>query len=1387
MPEAAETSRPSTRRRRALKAAIVVAVAFVIIALLAAFVATRSPTLIRIVEPRLSDAIGAPVSIGHATFRDRNTIVLRDVRAIAPGLDGPSAEVLVIPRLSATLDWSDLLGGRFGVRAVEFDEPTIRLSRDSAGALNIDALRPRPGAGRLRLPKVTVKNATVEFGEHAASTYAPLASIEVDGELRRSPRTDDRYLVALVESEDSARARAPDNAIPITLSGEYDPIEVEGALTLENVDLSSWGPRAAPSDVREFWSRLALEGRVARTEFLYSEAEGVQARFTFDDVGLTLPIAADPQAFLETSPGPMAQPERLMRISDAAGVATIDARGIDAEITGLIEDLPYRVTVRSDSVAVDTAFVINFETTQPFSVAQRPQLLPFAPQIVRDRFRSFSGPTAMLEASVVVSRAEPTPDGPARLDISGEIIFTDGVAAYESFPYQFNQMAGRVKFNSASILIEEITGVAPSGATIAATGVIAPPTDGAQVAIDIRVEHLPIDQTFADALPASRSTLLDELFNREAESRLRARGLLTDDFSLGGVGDLDIRVRRPLGLDTNWLWEAALDLPRAGLILERFPYPIRAENASVVVTDELAEVRIPMIRGLAGGEGDIQGRIILEKRDVPCFEPIIMIRAMGVPIDERLLEALPGADAPATDESSAGITAFSALRDFGLRGTLDTVSRVLPRDDGSIGFDVALEFNNLVAAAMTPDEPLLRDLTGRIEVSESGVIVHEAHALLDAATLAVSGQTGFGAASPKATSLEITANALDLGAPFERLIAPFDPAAAASLRDGIRAVALRGTLDIDATLTREGQGAPIEVAATARRFDSIGFSALDGRVDLSDIRGVASVRASSNGSRVAAFTEFAANASFNGDAISMVALDGEFDLRSIEDESLDSAADTRSLTASAALEWPSDIADALLQRASPERALRVRDFLARWGLSLTADLSAEVRTSTGRLSVHEVKASPERIVIEREDASATLEVESGSIVFRGNDNALEIVDLLVRAESFHASLAGDAFLGASPSINLVISGAIAPFDASVQQLLPEDLKAPLAASAIGATSLTFDNARVAIASETTVDATLQFDGLAFDLGGTAVSDMRGSLALRIDTADPRPLDATLSFNSARVQRIHLDAGEARLVLLDDGDTLVVPSFDADAYGGRVFGVAKLAGVRTPFSAPDASRPTLYEIEGTLSGVSFDRLRRDLRVDDPDASAAAELDQGGAIDALLAVAGVVGQPNDRIGRGAVRVWGGTLLRIPLASRLIELSNLQAPTGQQIDYAQSEFFVEGDTVVFEQLGAASSSVNLDATGTMRWPSLELDLRVTSRGSRRTPVISDIIESFRNELVVSRVRGPLNDPSITVETLPATRRLLDSIFGRPNDRPASATPAARTIRETNPRTID
>ena len=569
MPDPSTVTPSKQNRRRRLRWLLGAVGLLVVFVAVAGFTLTRSSVLIRLVEPRLEDALGAEVQVRSASFDGPWALLLENVSATARGVAGPAGEVLTVDRLRARIDWLALLTGGFGIREVTFEQPGLRLSqsRDDA-SLNLAALTPSaPSGGPIQLPRVRLRGATVEFGEHHGADYDRLASIEVDGELRRSRTTQGRYEISLVESPESAAARAPSNPVPIALTGEYDPIAVEGSLTLTNVDLASWGPAAAPSDVRDLWTQLALAGQVERTEFIYSDARGVEARFTFDHVGLALPIAADPQADIEANPGPRAEPARYMRISDASGEATLSENGARAEITGLIEDLPYRVVVESETLALDAPFEMRFETTEPFSIAERPQLLPFAPTIVRERFRSFSGPTAMLEAVVLVTRGAPTADGPAPVRIAGELFLTDGEAAYASFPYTFLDMTGRVRFDDQAIHIDEITGVAPSGATLLATGTIAPPVHGAEVAIHIVIDHVPLDDAFNDAMPASRADLLGTLFNKEAERRLREQGLLTDEFSLGGAGTLDIHVRRPLGDDSIWDWNATLDLPLAGLLV----------------------------------------------------------------------------------------------------------------------------------------------------------------------------------------------------------------------------------------------------------------------------------------------------------------------------------------------------------------------------------------------------------------------------------------------------------------------------------------------------------------------------------------------------------------------------------------------------------------------------------------------------------------------------------------------------------------------------------------------------------------------------------------------------------------------------------------------------
>jgi hypothetical protein len=64
--------------------------------------------------------------------------------------------------------------------------------------------------------------------------------------------------------------------------------------------------------------------------------------------------------------------------------------------------------------------------------------------------------------------------------------------------------------------------------------------------------------------------------------------------------------------------------------------------------------------------------------------------------------------------------------------------------------------------------------------------------------------------------------------------------------------------------------------------------------------------------------------------------------------------------------------------------------------------------------------------------------------------------------------------------------------------------------------------------------------------------------------------------------------------------------------------------------------------------------------------------------------------------------------------------------------------------------------------------LNLRFDSRATRRIPLVSWLVESVRNELVTTTVRGTLSDPDVRLQEFPGARRVLGSALGRgPGDR--------------------
>ena len=125
-------------------------------------------------------------------------------------------------------------------------------------------------------------------------------------------------------------------------------------------------------------------------------------------------------------------------------------------------------------------------------------------------------------------------------------------------------------------------------------------------------------------------------------------------------------------------------------------------------------------------------------------------------------------------------------------------------------------------------------------------------------------------------------------------------------------------------------------------------------------------------------------------------------------------------------------------------------------------------------------------------------------------------------------------------------------------------------------------------------------------------------------------------------------------------------------------------------------------------------------------------------------------------------GARVMRLPLLLPLIEVSNLQVPRNDPLDFGEAVFILDGDRLIFERLGVFAQSVEIFGYGQMTLPDLALDLRFSSRATSRVPIVSRIIERLRDELVMTRVRGTVREPQVTTEQFTRTRRMLAGVMG-------------------------
>jgi hypothetical protein len=1361
---------PVRRARRIVRATAL----SLLMVLLTLAVGLRAGALRWVVLPALERAIGCEADAQSVRLTSSGTIYIEQLKLSAPNVEAVAATFFDAPFVEITPRWGALLTGGVPVERIAVRRPTITISQDQNMALNIAGLGGKGAGGTLDvLPGVELHDGTLALAEHGPGWINPLVALRVEGRIARPDPRQPRYTLELTGAQPGAST-----AEVIRITGDYDLAAQTGEIALDNLDLSRFRDTPVPEAFADRWGRMNISGSVRSARLTYNPADGPAAYFSVRDVSLNVPLPDESEAerLRSANIGPERPEAGLLAMRRVTGDLKFSRDESSADLHGLIEDLPCRVEFTLRGAPADGALTARI-TTPEFSIAERPKLLPFAPFYVKRNFQRFSGPTALLTGVVDISRAAATPTGPAPLEVKGRIDFTRGTAGFEKFPYPFENMRGTILFDDQKVDIVSITGRGPTGASLLAKGRIAPPADGAAVDLEIAVVDVPTDDVLFKAVPERRRALVDLLMNAGALAELTNAGLIADAaatsrgatpstpanggaaatpprFAMGGVGTIQVKIHRDFGEDAEYMTNVDVHFPTVGLLSDAFAYPVQATDVRLRISDERVSLNVPAFKGLTGASGKFTADVLLGEGDARD-EYDVRADVSDVPIDAIAKAALRRFE---EKRSRTGTLSPSALVErLGLAGVMDVSAAVASAPEGEVRYDVDMHFGALRADL---GRGCLRvdGIAGSLFVSDAGIetigLVGVAGAsAFTADLLAIPSSDALG----YAVTAKVEAPAFDLGERVEDLLAAIAPGEARTLESMRASFAPTGRVGASLALTSAGGTTEFDLALglhdtiSARVFDSelrltpsAGSVRLTPRsIELRGLEGALSIGGVDNGA---------------------LRLDGRWPLIDGESGSVAVSLPAGRVESGAVRSIASRVNETL------GKALHEHDVRGAFGLE-----GRLVRAAQGEPEFDGV-IEPRSLSFDRAGSRITFDQVGGRVVVRPGGG--EVRHVTAESPGWSLSLDGAWTSGPSVEADLTLGLTADGLPPELRAVLPERARSAIEAAGLELEGMIHaPDARLTYRSAPSAPGASDGNGGMVRLQTAATFDRA-----RLDAGFPLTLaagscqidlrvpldDAGRTLVSGEVRARDLDAAGVPMhdavVRIRSGDapgTYLVPNIEAKFLGGTLTGDAVLRN--QPAAAGVPERVT-YDAELVVGGVDFGALVSSLgsaAQASPELMPQSSQPTRGELDGSFSIAGVVGDVSQRRGRGQVRVRDGEVISLPGAMPLMRLSNLQPPMGERLESALASFYLRGNTLTFERLEASSPSVTILGEGTMQFPSTAIDLRFNTRGKLELPVISDLFRGVRDELMTAVMVGTLAEPEFKLQSLPATQRMLGTIF--------------------------
>ena len=249
--------------------------------------------------------------------------------------------------------------------------------------------------------------------------------------------------------------------------------------------------------------------------------------------------------------------------------------------------------------------------------------------------------------------------------------------------------------------------------------------------------------------------------------------------------------------------------------------------------------------------------------------------------------------------------------------------------------------------------------------------------------------------------------------------------------------------------------------------------------------------------------------------------------------------------------------------------------------------------------------------------------------------------------------------------------------------------------------------------------------------------LRGQCHIR--PHEPTELAAEFEIERGELMQRSITQCEGKLVYSSDAQKILIEELRGAVGGGRAFGFAQI----------DLDKHT-YALSLTLNDVSQDSL---FVREKPAASAPAKTSEA-RVDGHAFLEGDMRDPMRRRGGGELRVRNTSLKATPVTASVASAQEKSRRSfSDRVDQAEVQFVWEGDVLRFNRVDIMAKDQRLLGCGTWntRTDQIEMTLAgATQDGALRLPIVTELLEGARDELMQYRITGTYSQPQVSVEPL-------------------------------------